>query len=393
MRSRQSLARLQQPWQSSHALLLLPVVFIIAITLVDIHSPTSIHLGPALVIAPALTASFAGPRTTAFVGALAVAAQIFIAVFHGGLTTTNHVVQIITITVLSVVIVIYSALRDRHREQLAQVRSVAEAAQHVLLWPLPEAIGPLKVACMYLAAEDEAQIGGDLYAATRTENAVRVMIGDVRGKGLSAIGEAALLLGAFREASHRQANLPELAATLEQSVARYLADFEPPEEAGERFATSLLVEIPDHDPITRMTSCGHPPPLLLSAGHVVTIPSLHPAPPMGIGATEPDAYTLDVFSFEPGDTLLLYTDGVIEARNSGGRFYPLTERVAHWTEVGPEALLQHIRRDLLAHTGGRLDDDAALIALRRTTSVHRGRHHERVIHADGFRHRPGAEDS
>ncbi|MFF4547909.1 PP2C family protein-serine/threonine phosphatase [Streptomyces sp. NPDC001435] len=383
--ARQGLVGLRQSWQSSHALLLLPIALIVVIAVVDIRSPEDIHLGPTLVIAPALTPSFAGPWATALVGALAVAAQTLIAVFHGGLTTTNHIVQIITLAVLSALIVVYCAVRDRHRAQLAQVRSVAEAAQHVLMWPLPEQIGHLRIASLYLAAEDEAQIGGDLYATTRVDNTVRVLIGDVRGKGLSAIGEAALLLGAFREGAHRHTSLPDLAVTLEQSVTRYTADFEPPEEAGERFATALLVEIPEDDAVTRMTSCGHPPPLLLSPGHAVSVPSLHPAPPLGVHTSKPGDYTLDVFSFEPGDTLLLYTDGVIEARDADGHFYPLAERVAQWTEVSPEALMHHIRRDLLGHCGGRLDDDAALIALHRTAAVHR-RHHGRLIHSDAFRH-------
>ncbi|MFF3917495.1 PP2C family protein-serine/threonine phosphatase [Streptomyces sp. NPDC001852] len=371
----------QQPWQSVHALLLLPVLLIVVITVVDVQAPTSVHLGPALVIAPAITPSFAGPRTTAAIGGLALAAQVLIGVTHGGLGTMNHVVQIITLAVLTLLLVLYSALRERRQAQLAQVRTVAEAAQHVLMWPLPEQIGPLRIASLYLAAEDEAQIGGDLYAVTRCDGAVRVLIGDVRGKGLSAIGEAALLLGAFRESAHRHIALAELATLLEQSVTRYAADLDPPEEAGERFATALLVEIPDRDPVTRMTSCGHPPPLLLSPGHAVTVPSLHPSPPLGVhGSTE---HTLDVFSFEAGDTLLLYTDGVVEARDARGRFYPLTERVALWTDDAPEALMHHVRRDLLAHAGGRLGDDAALIALHRT-AVDRRRHHGRTTGSDTF---------
>ncbi|MFF4569396.1 PP2C family protein-serine/threonine phosphatase [Streptomyces sp. NPDC001410] len=373
MRLRQRGAGVQQSWQSTHALLLLPVVLIVVITVVDIRSPESIHLGPALVIAPALTPSFAGPRTTAFVGALALAAQTLIAFLHGGITTSNHIVQLVTLAVLSVMCVVYSAVRDRRQAQLAQVRTVAEAAQHVLMWPLPEHIGPLRIASLYLAAEDEAQIGGDLYAATRCDGSVRVLIGDVRGKGLPAIGEAALLLGAFRESAHRHVALADLAAGLDQSISRYATELETEEEAGERFATALLVEIPDQDPVTLMTSCGHPPPLLLSPGHAVTVPSLHPSPPLGVhGATD---HTLDVFSFEPADTLLLYTDGVVEARDARGRFYPLAERVARWTDDSPEALMHHVRRDLLAHVGGRLDDDAALIALYRTPVDRRRRHH------------------
>ncbi|MFF8990600.1 PP2C family protein-serine/threonine phosphatase [Streptomyces sp. NPDC014983] len=388
MRLRLGTAGGRRFWQSSHALLLLPIMLIVVITAVDMQAPTSIHLGPALVIAPALTPSLAGPRTTAAIGALATLAQIVIAFTHGGIGTSNHIVQIITLAVLSVLVVLYSALRERRQAQLAQVRTVAEAAQHVLMWPLPEQIGPLRTASLYLAAEDEAQIGGDLYAATRCEGAVRVLIGDVRGKGLPAIGEAALLLSAFRECSHQHHGLDDLVTTLEQSIARYTADMEPEEEAGERFATALLVEIPDRDQITRMTSCGHPPPLLLSPGHVVTMPSLHPSPPLGVQAVPATVeHTLDVFSFEPGDTLLLYTDGVVEARDTLGRFYPLAERVARWTDDSPEALLHHLRRDLLAHAGGRLDDDAAMIALHRTPAErHRlhghGHGHGRAVHQD-----------
>ncbi|WP_308439131.1 PP2C family protein-serine/threonine phosphatase [Streptomyces sulfonofaciens] len=351
--------------------MLIPIVLIAVITVVDIRTPDTVHLGPALVIAPALTPSFAGPRRVAFIGVLATVAQVVIAQWHGGLTTTNHLVQIPTIAVLSALIWSFSVVRQRRSRQLAQVRSVAEAAQQVLLWPLPERLGPLRVASLYLAAEDEAQIGGDLYAATRTEHGTRVMIGDVRGKGLPAVGEAALVLGAFREAAHEQSTLPRLARALDRSVTRYLADFEPTEEAGERFATVLLLEIPDDRPVTRLTSCGHPPPLLLSRGRPVSVPDVDPSPPLGVGGAGDAGSQLDL-SFEPGDTLLLYTDGVVEARDGDGAFYPFAERAAQWTDDPPEALLHRVRRDLLGHAGGRLADDAALVALCRAPVPSRG---------------------
>ncbi|MER6565005.1 PP2C family protein-serine/threonine phosphatase [Streptomyces sp. NPDC001093] len=379
-------AGVRQPRASSHALLLIPIVLILVITMVDQMVPEDVHLGPLLVIAPAITASFAGPWLTGLIGFLTVAAQAYIGWHFGVLFSRNVLVQILALAVLSALIVFFCLVRERHQRQLAQVRSVAEAAQHSLLWPLPERMGPLRIACLYLAAEDEAQIGGDLYAATRIIGGVRIMIGDVRGKGLSAIGESALLLGAFREAAHRHATLPDLAATLEQSVTRYLADFEPTAEAGERFATTLLLEIPDDDPVIRMISCGHPPPLLLSPGNALTVPTLHPAPPLGIAETGPDDYAIDMASFEPGDTLLLYTDGVIEARDAAGRFYPFEARAAQWHKAGPESLLHHIQRDLYAHTRGRLNDDAALVALHREPDSHRRHHHGRVIHASGFGH-------
>ncbi|MGY5057176.1 PP2C family protein-serine/threonine phosphatase [Streptomyces sp. 900105755] len=144
------------------------------------------------------------------------------------------------------------------------------------------------------------------------------------------------------------------------------ADFEPDNEAGERFVTALRLEVPDEDPVIRMTSCGHLAPLLLGPGGAVTIPHLHPAPPLGIGLTDPEDHPVDVVPFGSADTLLLYTDGVIEARDRNGSFYPLPERAARWTRSDPESLLHHVRHDLITHTGGRLSDDVALIALRRT---------------------------
>ncbi|PZH01486.1 protein phosphatase [Streptomyces sp. NTH33] len=354
-------------------LLLIPIALIVIITGFDIVAPTDIVLGPLLVIAPAITAWFAGPWTTGIIGAAAVAGQGFAGWRLGLLTSRSVIVQMTALALLSLLVVALCVVRDHRARELAQVRSVAEAAQRVLLWPLPSRLGPLQLACLYLSAEDEASIGGDLYAAARTDSGARVMIGDVRGKGLPAIGEAALLLGAFREAAHHHAALPSLAASLERSITRYLADFEPEEEAGERFVTALLLEIPDGDPVVRMSSCGHVAPLLLGPDKEVTAPDLTPTPPLGVGLTEPDGSSVDVLPFGHGDTLLLYTDGAVEARDRNGVFYPLAERITQWTGSSPDALLHHVQRDLLAHTGGRLNDDVALIAIRRvpTPSGHR----------------------
>ncbi|MFF8596893.1 PP2C family protein-serine/threonine phosphatase [Streptomyces sp. NPDC015220] len=369
------------PWQSGHVPMLIAVALIVLITVFDVVTPADIVLGPLLVIAPAITAWYEGPWTTGCVGAVAVAAQAFIGWHSGLLSSRNVIVQLIALALLSLLIVALCLVRDRRRRELARVRTVAEAAQRVLLWPLPDRLGPLQLACLYLAAEDEASIGGDLYAAARTDSGARVLIGDVRGKGLPAVGEAALLLGAFREAAHHHTALPALAASLERSVTRYLADFEPAEEAGERFVTALLLEIPDDDPVIRMTSCGHVAPLLLGPDHRVTVPDLSPAPPLGIGLTDPRGSAVDVLPFASGQTLLLYTDGVVEARDHHGVFYPFAERTARWTGCPPGALLDHVQRDLLAHTGGRLGDDVALVAIRRAPAGHDG--HRTAHRGDG----------
>ncbi|WP_344440569.1 PP2C family protein-serine/threonine phosphatase [Kitasatospora nipponensis] len=405
--------------------MLLPLALIAVITTVDVLAPPQIHLGPLLVVAPAITASFAGTRLTAAVGLVAVSALTVIGAMRDGLTTSNHETQIAALVVVSALVVVFCAVRDRHARELVQVRSVSEAAQRVLLRPLPSRIGPLRIASVYLAAEAEAQIGGDLYAAARTATGTRLIVGDVRGKGLTSLGEAALLLGAFRASAHLQAELPELAAYLDGSVSWELAgcaatdevadrlaatdgskapddlrdggtdgdgdgdidgegDGDDPDggtdgdggtaggaDAGESFITAVIVDIPDDGTEIRIVNCGHPPPLLLHRGEVVTLEARRPAPPLGLGGLVEPRYHADVFPFEAGDRLLLYTDGVIEARDAARSFYPFAERVGGWAGEHPGQLLQHLRRDLLGYAGGRLGDDAAVVAVERVAAGQR----------------------
>jgi len=341
-----------------------PVGLIVVVVVVDILAPPDVHLGPLLVAAPAMTAALGGARLVASIGALAVVAQLIIALVRRGWITLNHEMQTLALVVVTAVIMIFCRLRERQQRQLTQVRSVSEAAQRVLLRPLPRCIGPLKVASVYLAAEAEAHIGGDLYAAARTDDGTRLVIGDVRGKGLSSISDAAVLLGAFREAAHQHATLAELTRYLEGSVSRGLAELaETDHDADEDFVTAAVLDIPDDEPVIHLVDCGHPPPLLIRHRQVTPLEVRQPEPPLGLGEFTDPGYRVETFPFEAGDLLMLYTDGVIEARDRAGAFYPLTERVASWEGDGPEALLRHIRDDLLAHSDGSLGDDAAMIAL------------------------------
>ncbi|GGN35138.1 hypothetical protein GCM10012285_07930 [Streptomyces kronopolitis] len=447
------------PWLSerrelSHVLVLIPIGLIVAVCTIDVLSPPDIHLGPLLVAAPTLTAAFAGPALTAAIGALAVIAQVNIGLARRALFTENLEVQIAALIVVSALVVLYTVVRDRGERRLTKSRSVAAVAQHVLLRPLPARSGFLEIASFYLPAEEEAAMGGDLFAAARTTTSTRLIIGDVRGKGLPAYSNAALLLGAFRAAAHRQATLPKLAIHLDgavrwdssqwvnaSKVARgagegggpggatgvpteassgasvdvgdgYRADgwsvpaagADPGPGAGsgtgrepatgpkpdpgpdtaanhdaetgvdtdsdtdtdETFATVSLLDIPDHWPVLRTITCGHPPALLLRDGWALTLRPERTALPIGLGrlAGEPD-YEVETFPFEPGDLLLLYTDGVTEARDGKGVFYPLAERAGAWSGHSPEQVLRLLRADLLAHTDGRLGDDAAAVAVRR----------------------------
>lgn len=98
-------------------------------------------------------------------------------------------------------------MRERREAELASVRSIAEVAQRVLLRPVPRTAGGLSAAVSYTAAVAEARIGGDLYEVVTSPGGVRVIVGDVQGKGLDAVETAADVLGAFREAAHDEPGL------------------------------------------------------------------------------------------------------------------------------------------------------------------------------------------
>ncbi|MDT9689003.1 PP2C family protein-serine/threonine phosphatase [Streptomyces sp. P9(2023)] len=348
---------------------------IAVVTVVDILAPPEVHLGPFLIAAPAVTASFAGPRMTAFVGAVAVLAQSVVAIVRTSLTDLNHTYQIVALILISIIVTFFAHLREVHESKVTQLRSIAQAAQSVVLRPLPHRAGPLHIASVYLAAEEEAQMGGDLYAAARTASGTRLLIGDARGKGLDAISEASLVLGAFRVTARRETELPALIGHLEAGVgsAEEAADEtvsgagvrEAADDADEAFVTALVLDIPDREPVVRLVNCGHPPPLLLRRGQVVPLDTADASPPLGLADVLPPDVTVETFPFDVGDVLLLYTDGVVEARDRTRAFYPLGERLAVWVGDDPPTLLGHLRDDLRAYAGGHLGDDAALVAVER----------------------------
>lgn len=207
--------------------------------------------------------------------------------------------------------------------------------------------------------------GGDIACAVETPAAVRVLIGDVMGHGAEAAGTAAEVTRAFRELAIR----PDPAHLL----AMRLDEFITGREGGEEFVTAQIISVPkDSCGETEIVCCGHPPPLLLRDGRAVFLDTVPAAPPLGLldmSARQARAWPLDA---RPGDGLLLYTDGVTDACDSGGRPFALAERAA---ALAPDlrsaaaALapgqadhgIGTLRADLLRHTGGRLRDDATLL--------------------------------
>lgn len=368
------LDRLAVPGGRRQALIAVPLVLIAAVPVVDPFVPPTIHLAPVLAVAPAVTATFASPRRTAAIGVLAVTALAVAAIERSALTTENVIVQMVSLVLLSVLLVFFCYLRDRRERELVRVRSVSEATQRVVLRPLPERAGPVSVASAYHTAEADTYIGGDFYALARTADSTRLIIGDVRGKGLTSISETAIMLESFRAAARQQLPLPEMVSYMDSSARWGLAEFSRAEaDVAERFVTLAVVDIPDNDPLVRLILCGHPPPLLLHRGAATALTVSQPAPPLGLGALAAGSYAPQAFHFARGDVLLLYTDGLTEARDERGAFYPLAQRAAAWACCSPARLVRNVEADLRGYISGPLGDDMAMIAVRREGPAGRGR--------------------
>ncbi|MFI6359047.1 PP2C family protein-serine/threonine phosphatase [Streptomyces sp. NPDC050743] len=345
-----------------------PLLVIVAVPVADGYLPPDVHIAHLLVVAVAITAMGTGPLTTALIGALAVLALIGAGLERKTLATESVLVELLALGVLCALLVLFTGLRNKTERMFDRMRSVSDATQRVVLRPLPERAGPVSLTSVYRSSEADACIGGDLYAVVRTSGSTRLVVGDVRGKGLASISDTAIVLGAFRAAAHRELPLPDLVACMEDTVHWGLREFsEPEDDAPERFVTAVMLDIPDDQPVVHLISCGHPAPLLLRRGSDTALPLAvpDPAPPLGLGAIAGGTYAATSFAFAPGDRLVLYTDGVTEARDGRGVFYPLAERAAAWAGHGPEQLLRRITADLEAYTGGRLNDDMAMVAVER----------------------------
>ncbi|MFD4633186.1 PP2C family protein-serine/threonine phosphatase [Streptomyces sp. NPDC058284] len=260
--------------------------------------------------------------------------------------------------------------------ELRQVREVAGAAQNVLLRPLPPRLEGLALAVGRLSASRGASVGGDLYEVAATEHGVRVVMGDVRGHGLAAIGSVAAVLGSFREAAHDEPELPLVLRRLERAHSRYLRErsrAEHPANGGpapdappaEEFVTVLLLEISQEGEISAL-NCGHPWPHLLS-GQARPLTDSEPLPPLGSFPLPAELPVLRCGRLLPGEALILHTDGMEEQRNAAGAFFPLRSALteaAGGRPVSPQSLVRAVHARLARHAGRSPSDDAALLVLR-----------------------------
>ena len=202
-------------------------------------------------------------------------------------------------------------------------------------------------------------IGGDAFDYALDGGVLHVAVFDAMGHGLPAAGMASLALSAYRH-SRRNGNGPPAAYT---AIDAALGE----QDLASRFVTALIAELDLATGAFRWVSAGHPAPLLLRDGRLVKTLDVAPSPPLALQlAAGPPLEGRE--SLEPGDMVLLYTDGLPEARRPGGELFTVErlgefiEREAASGRAAPE-ILRRLRDAIIERGGNALNDDATAVLI------------------------------
>lgn len=351
------------------------VATLLLLVMVDVALPPSVIIVGAFAIPAFVAGTLTTPGRTAMVAALATVMALFSASWNQDFATADWSVRVLLTAGFSAFAVLTARLRVRREHALLRMTAIAEKVERALISTLPSQVGPLRVAARYKSATQAALVGGDLYEVADTPHGIRVIVGDVKGKGLDAVPMTAAVVAGFRKAAYLEADFARVAAELDAVVSAVATE--------EDFVTALLAEFHD-DHTVHWVNCGHHPPLKISvSGDWSTVDTGEPLPPLGLNPTP----TAVVTSHLNGDRLLLYTDGLVEARNPAGAFFPLEQMAGPLGEGTLDDALDGLLRRLDEHAARHLDDDVAALLVEYAAHGPRPPRQLRRDHAD--RHSTG----
>lgn len=337
------------PRQSRVALVLgLGTVAVISLLDVVVRGQSGVFAG-LLALGPFVTAVLAGPGYTALVAAVAIIATMVLGGVNGIVGTFGHGLELLVVVLASALAVTVTNQRRTTQRSLTTMRRIAQTVQHAIIPPLPDVVGGVRIAAFYESATAEALIGGDFYEAEDTAHGLRVLLGDVRGKGLPAVRLATKAVGSFATAAHLEPALQGVIKAMETSLSGHLGD--------EEFITVVVAEFSGDSTVT-VANCGHHPPLLLTPDAVQPLAPPAETLPLGFG----DEPSIALFELPPGARLLLYTDGLIEARDRHGKMFELEKACRDLPpDATPRDVVEGLFRALGRHTRGELGDDVAIL--------------------------------
>ncbi len=243
-------------------------------------------------------------------------------------------------------------------------KKIADTLQDALLRPVVDLAG-LDSDFVYRSATEAAFVGGDFLDLFRIDkDHVGFAIGDVCGHGVEAATMASLVRDTLRAYAFQKLPPDQVLGLANTALRRQTA-------LGE-FTTVLFATLNCSSGQVAYSSAGHPPPLLRrTSGEVERLETDFGAP---LGAFSGSGYRSAQKKLNTGDTILLYTDGVIEARRNGSLFGE--ERLAEAFRLGGskmEGLAEGLLESVIEFSGGRLGDDLAMLAVRRKPGKKRSR--------------------
>ena len=245
-----------------------------------------------------------------------------------------------------------AALENAHA--LERQQRIATTLQENFVHPLP-AIDGLELAALSVPAGREELIGGDFHDVFQgSDGLVFALIGDVMGKGIKAAGLTETVRGAVRTLA--------LISTSPEYILAHVNRLLLHEGEHQQFVTALLVVFDPRTGHGLMTSAGHPPPVHLSdlGGRLI-----EPDYGLPLGAVE-QSFAATTVAFAPGDAIVLYTDGLTEARRDGQLFgeQRLLEVLSAAADRNPQRLIESLH-DAVVSYAGELKDDMQILVLRR----------------------------
>jgi serine phosphatase RsbU (regulator of sigma subunit) len=332
------------------------------ITSAWVGDPGALFLIPVM-LAGALFGRWAGMSTGVLAAGLLAIAQV-VANDDTGLTVFASTVAGLAVYVPAGLIIgwLSESRIELERELLHRGRELTElrTIQETLSPAEPEPRPGLELATCYLPAQDG--VAGDFYLVTKGRNdATVVAIGDVAGRGLEAAKRAwfvRTVLASSADFTEDPGEMLDLAnySLIEESGASSL------------FVTAACVVCRPEDGTIRWSVAGHDSPLLLDNGE--PLPN-RPSGGVPLGIEDSTGCATVASSLSFGSGLLLYTDGVTEARRSNGAApealfgeQRLAALISQLAGEAPATVVERVRDEVLDHTGGRLEDDLCLVALR-----------------------------